>query len=560
MRKYGKWLLVLGILAANPAWAYADGLLSGLRPSLPQTKTAQKEEDMKRAEEVMNALKQARVDGYDVRVEVRGDTVKLDGKVRNVNHRALAEQSCQNVAGIKRVLNNLKYVPPGDVQQTAGRYTDSALRPATYHVTDGGESGIEQVHFQKPGKRTKTPAPQQQATAQPKVTANAPAPGPKQQNSTAQPRITPPPVARTAQPKVTANAPAPGPKQQNSTAQPRITPPPVAPATQPKVTVNAPAPGPKQQDSTAQPWITPPPVARTPQPKVTANAPAPGPKQQDSTAQPWITPPPVARTPQPKVTETAPAPKLKPPAVPPEAPHVMKPVSAPKLELTRPLDMTASMMPQQQPAGPSNQQVAQEIASSLGEVGLVGYEIEVRYENGIAHLVGDVPSAQQIQAAGFAASRVPGVKTVKNDLKIGGAISQTGFRQGQAGYPMPQMMQGYPQGYPQVHRASMMGAPMGGGAPMGAPSPIGGAGNYSNPQLPSHAWPAYAQYPNSAAVSYPKQHSASAFPYIGPFYPYPQVPLGWREVSLQWDDGYWQLDFEQKKDAWYWLFAPRNWN
>ena len=494
MRKYGKWLLVLGILAADPAWAYAGGLLSGLRPSLPQTKTAQKEENMKRAEEVMNALKQARVDGYDVRVEVRGDTVKLDGKVRNVNHRALAEQSCQNVAGIKRVLNNLKYVPPGDVQQTAGRYTDSALRPATYHVTDGGESGIEQVHFQKPGKRTKTPAPQQQATAQPKVTANAPAPGPKQQNSTAQPRITPPPVA---------------------------------PAPQPKVTVNAPAPGPKQQDSTAQPWITPPPVARTPQPKV---------------------------------TETAPAPKLKPPAVPPEAPHVMKPVSAPKLELTRPLDMTASMMPQQQPAGPSNQQVAQEIASSLGEVGLVGYEIEVRYENGIAHLVGDVPSAQQIQAAGFAASRVPGVKTVKNDLKIGGAISQTGFRQGQAGYPMPQMMQGYPQGYPQVHRASMMGAPMGGGAPMGAPSPIGGAGNYSNPQLPSHAWPAYAQYPNSAAVSYPKQHSASAFPYIGPFYPYPQVPLGWREVSLQWDDGYWQLDFEQKKDAWYWLFAPRNWN
>ena len=91
------------------------------------------------------------------------------------------------------------------------------------------------------------------------------------------------------------------------------------------------------------------------------------------------------------------------------------------------------------------------------------------------------------------------------------------------------------------------------------PTSIGGAGAYSNPQLPKHAWPAYAQYPNSAAVSYPTQYSASAWPYIGPFYPYPQVPMGWREVSLEWDDGHWQLDFEKKKDAWYWLFKPKNW-
>ena len=115
--------------------------------------------------------------------------------------------------------------------------------------------------------------------------------------------------------------------------------------------------------------------------------------------------------------------------------------------------------------------------------------------------------------------------------------------------------------HPGAH-PGMMGAPMqpGMGGPGGpGPSPVGAAGNYSNPQLPSHAWPAYAQYPNSAAIQYPKQYSASAWPYIGPFYPYPQVPLGWREVSMEWDDGMWQLDFNQKKDAWYWLFAPRNW-
>ena len=35
-------------------------------------------------------------------------------------------------------------------------------------------------------------------------------------------------------------------------------------------------------------------------------------------------------------------------------------------------------------------------------------------------------------------------------------------------------------------------------------------------------------------------------PNIGPFYPYPQVPLGWRRVSLEWDDGWWWLDFDER--------------
>ncbi|MDG2186447.1 MAG: BON domain-containing protein [Mariniblastus sp.] len=63
------------------------------------------------------------------------------------------------------------------------------------------------------------------------------------------------------------------------------------------------------------------------------------------------------------------------------------------------------------------------------------------------------------------------------------------------------------------------------------------------PNLPGYAWPGYAAHPNYSAVTYPKQYSASAWPYIGPFYPYPQVPLGWRKVSLEWSDGWWFLDF-----------------
>ena len=69
---------------------------------------------------------------------------------------------------------------------------------------------------------------------------------------------------------------------------------------------------------------------------------------------------------------------------------------------------------------------------------------------------------------------------------------------------------------------------------------------YDQPQMPGYAWPSYASSPNYAGVSYPKQYSASAWPYIGPFYPYPQVPLGWRKVSMDWDDGWWFLDFKDR--------------
>jgi BON domain len=66
---------------------------------------------------------------------------------------------------------------------------------------------------------------------------------------------------------------------------------------------------------------------------------------------------------------------------------------------------------------------------------------------------------------------------------------------------------------------------------------------YDQPQVPNYAWPSYAAHPNYAAVTYPRQYSPTAWPFIGPFYPYPQVPLGWRKVTLEWDDGWWMLDF-----------------
>jgi hypothetical protein len=89
----------------------------------------------------------------------------------------------------------------------------------------------------------------------------------------------------------------------------------------------------------------------------------------------------------------------------------------------------------------------------------------------------------------------------------------------------------------------------GGPVPMHLPgSGIGMApARYDHPHMPGYAWPSYAAYPNYAAVTYPKQYSPTAWPYIGPFYPYPQVPLGWRKVTLEWDDGWWMLDFKDRR-------------
>ena len=98
------------------------------------------------------------------------------------------------------------------------------------------------------------------------------------------------------------------------------------------------------------------------------------------------------------------------------------------------------------------------------------------------------------------------------------------------------------------------GMPMGGGPGMGQPMPMGGSGvgmpavpgRGGGPNMPNYAWPSYAANPNYAALQYPTQYSPTAWPYIGPFYPYPQVPLGWRRVSLEWDDGWWFLDFDER--------------
>ena len=93
----------------------------------------------------------------------------------------------------------------------------------------------------------------------------------------------------------------------------------------------------------------------------------------------------------------------------------------------------------------------------------------------------------------------------------------------------------------QMPRGQVPGGPM----PAYVPGTGGGVApaRYDQPRMPNYSWPSYAAYPNYAGLTYPRQYSPTAWPYIGPFYPYPQVPLGWRKVTLEWDDGWWMLDF-----------------
>lgn len=214
----------------------------------------------------------------------------------------------------------------------------------------------------------------------------------------------------------------------------------------------------------------------------------------------------------------------------------------------------------------SNQQVATSIAKSLAQAGLAQHDIKVRFKSGMVNLVGDVSHPMEAVKAQQVAYSDPAVTQVINELTAGGLtanqiIAQIQQQQGQvqpAGYvpPLPQGPQGQSIAPPQGVMPT--GHHHGGIGPMGAP--VGAQPMYNGPNLPNHAWPSYAPYDNYAAVTYPSQYDASAWPYIGPFYPYPQVPMGWRDAKLSWDDGSWNLKFNSRTDKWWWFLDPHNWD
>ena len=232
----------------------------------------------------------------------------------------------------------------------------------------------------------------------------------------------------------------------------------------------------------------------------------------------------------------------------------------------------------------SNQEVANRIAESIGEA-YPQYTIEVAYKNGNVRLRGEVGSEMDRQRIAGMVSQIPSVQSVSSDsIRV---AQNTAVPQNMAAMPVSAQLPVVPQGdtfggynnmkvaqnmntvttdaastmsdsfaidSAQVPNTSLQTGPIQGGvqfgnevnyspAPQGLPVTAGHNGQNGEPNLPNYAWPTTADYPNYAQLGYPKQYAASAFPYIGPFYPYPQVPLGWRKVTMEWHDGYWWLDF-----------------
>jgi osmotically-inducible protein OsmY len=213
------------------------------------------------------------------------------------------------------------------------------------------------------------------------------------------------------------------------------------------------------------------------------------------------------------------------------------------------------------------QAVNQRFQTAAQVGGLNGADLDVKVGNEMVLLSGVVANPEQERLAINLASQVPGVSKVRSDITVSAQAATAVALP--ASYPMAReaSLQSVPSGV-QYGAADQTPRPLGATqlasyagaavvapfAAMGqitgmAPAHLPGPGHcavparYDHPYLPGYAWPSYAAHPNYAAVTYPKQYSASAWPYIGPFYPYPQVPLGWRKVTLKWDDGWWQLNF-----------------
>jgi osmotically-inducible protein OsmY len=223
-------------------------------------------------------------------------------------------------------------------------------------------------------------------------------------------------------------------------------------------------------------------------------------------------------------------------------------------------------------------EIAQDVIGKLrtkkdaGE--LRNFGVDVQVNEGLVWISGRVASKDQQTLVLEVARRIRGVKQVVNDISVSKGtpvkVASTPIVDAApatvqpvqpvppapVGTAVPQAPAPFAQAAP-VSQVPLAFAPaqsvnyqQGMVANQPIPEMVGAPGvaraRFDHPSMPGYAWPSYAAHPNYGAVTYPRQYSPTAWPYIGPFYPYPQVPLGWRKVQLEWDDGWWHLNFKSK--------------
>ena len=198
----------------------------------------------------------------------------------------------------------------------------------------------------------------------------------------------------------------------------------------------------------------------------------------------------------------------------------------------------------------TNQATADAVAGSLrASRALSGHRIEIQTTNGLVTLSGQVANPSQKAEAIARARSVVGVSAVNDQIQVAGdrGVLPVQYQQvalghhGRHGRWLWRRRRSSWTGRRSRARTSgmIMDGPMPEGAAGGTMAPAGGNGG------PNYAWPSYAPNHNFSAVGYPTAYPWQAWPNIGPPYPYPEVPLDWRAVTLRWDDGIWWLDFKK---------------
>lgn len=180
-----------------------------------------------------------------------------------------------------------------------------------------------------------------------------------------------------------------------------------------------------------------------------------------------------------------------------------------------------------------NQQLADAVAYRLRLGDTAGSNVSINTQDGTVTLSGTARDAAQKERLVREARTVAGVITVRDAIRVpASGILQVQEPPVVPVPPTPMPTQGpialpYPPG------------PIVEPAPLGIPGQI--TPDLQAPPLPPYAWPTYAPYNNASRIGYPEAYPYNAFPFIGPYYPFPKVPLGWRKVTLEWEDGHWYI-------------------
>jgi len=209
----------------------------------------------------------------------------------------------------------------------------------------------------------------------------------------------------------------------------------------------------------------------------------------------------------------------------------------------------------------ANQLVAVAVADALKHSSqLRHYRMDIEVRNRVAELQGQVESSAQRDEVLRVVRSVNGVEQVVDRLSVvNGNVVPV-----QAQFPMPTVqppaMAPMPGSVLQPPAVQVVPAQPGGIVPAPGmpqepmslvPMQTGPNPAIQPPPLPPYAWPTYAPYNNFSRVAGPTEYEYGQWPFIGPMYPYPKVPPGWRAVTLRWQDGYWWYGREASGHDWW---------